>query len=216
MVAGNVKVPLTQTELEHLEKVIVELEHKTRGEIRLMIVKSSVMTGHMFFMLFGWLASAMLLFIWVERHHFIWLASWWLVPLALIVTALVAWLLCRVPAVIRAVTPVRDLRRQATLRAELEFYREGLGATQEQTGILLFISLLEHQAVVLADKGIASRLDAGIWNDVVSTMLDGARTGHWAERLETALRQCGAVLIQHFPIRPGDHNELPNLVIIKE
>ena len=79
----------------------------------------------------------------------------------------------------------------------------------------MFISLLEHQAVVLADKGIASRLEANIWNEVVATMLEGPRTGHWADCIEKALRQCGSVLAEHFPIRPGDHNELPNLVIIK-
>ncbi len=215
MVAGKVKVPLKQQELEHLEKVISDLEQKTSGEIRLMIVKSSIVTGHIFFMLFGWLASAVLFFVWIERHHFIWMASWWLVPSALVVTALVSWALSKIPAVIRAVTPVRDLRRQVVARAELEFYFEGLGATGQGTGILLFFSLLEHQAVVLADKGIASRLESNIWNEVVATMLEGPRTGKWADRLEKALRQCGALLAQHFPIEPGDRNELPNLVIVK-
>ena len=213
--AGDFKIPVSAAELKHLEKVIHELEQKTSGEIRLMIVRASTFTCHVFYTLFGWLSGAALLFMWIERHQLIWLAHWWWLPLILLCAGAGAWLLSRVPAVIRAVTPTSDLRGQCVERAEVEFYREGLGATKDQTGILLFISMLEHQAVVLADKGIDSKLAKGTWDEVVATMLEGPKTGQWADRLEKALRQCGSVLAQHFPIQSGDRNELPNVVIVK-
>jgi len=213
VVAG--KIPLTEEQLKHLEKVIVELEKKTSGEIRLMIVERSTSASRVLPTLFAVLATAALIIVWLERHMLIWAAQWWLLPAILAGAAALAWVLAKLPFVIRLVLPAGDLRKKALIRAELEFYREGLAATRDQTGILLFLSLLEHQAVVLADKGIAAKLDSKIWKEVVETMLEGPKTGRWAESLEKALRQCGTVLATHFPIREGDHNELSNLVIVK-
>lgn len=209
------EVPLNASQLQHLEQVIAELERRTAGEIRLMIVSRS--SGYR--RVFPTVAAVLLVLvwatIWLERHHLIWWAGVWLVPVVSVLAVLSALALARIPAVIRMVVGNRQLRASALLRAELEFYREGLANTRDRTGILLFLSLLEHQAVVLADRGIASQLEAKIWNEVVQTMLDGPRTGQWSENLEKALRQCGELLATHFPIQAGDHNELSNLVIVK-
>lgn len=213
--AGNkTKIPLNQEQLNHLEKVIVDLERKTSGEIRLMIVESSLPRS-VFPTLFGWLTAFAFFAVWMERHYLIWAADWWLVPALWAVTAGLAFGLARLPSVVRLMTPNAELRAHALTRAELEFYREGLGHTADKTGILLFLSMLEHQAVVLADKGIAAKIEPAVWDEVVATMLEGPKTGEWQDRLEKALRTCGGVLASHFPIRPGDHNELSNLVIVK-
>ncbi len=210
------KVPLSQAELDHLGHVVAELEKKTTGEIRLIIVKSSSHHGHLLRQVWFMLSTLALFGLWIERHLLIWTADWWLVPAVFLLTFLLAYALSRLPWMARTMAPVEDLNRQALLRAELEFHREGLGATSGKTGILLFISMLEHQAVVLADKGIAERLNEATWAEVVATMLEGPKSGQWAGPLEKALRQCGALLAQHFPAQLGDKNELPNHVIVKE
>ncbi len=196
--------------------MVAELEKKTTGEIRLMLVRSSSAQGHLRFLLW-FLYSTMALFgLWIERHLLIWVADWWLLPLVCLGAFALAWLTEGLPFLARAFSTDEDLRRQAVVRAEAEFHREGLGATQGQTGILLFISLLEHQAVVLADKGIAGKLGESVWRDVVATLLEGPKSGQWADRLEKALRQSGALLAEHFPAGHVNNNELPNHVIIKE
>lgn len=210
------KVPLTKEELRHLSSVISELEKKTTGEIRLMIVRSSSAQGHLRYLLWFLYSTMALLTLWLERHLLIWVADWWLVPAVILVTFLLARFTEGVPFLARAFSSDEDLRRQTLLRAEAEFHREGLGATQGQTGILLFISMLEHQAVVLADKGIAAKLNPSVWQDVIATLLEGPKTGRWAERLEKALRHCGALLADHFPAGPVNKNELPDHVIVKE
>jgi putative membrane protein len=213
VVAGKFKVPVTPEELRQLEKVIGELELKTSGEIRLMIVQRSMPASAKF------VIGAMfvgLVFLWLERHFLLpHVHEYLLLAVVLAFSGALGLLLGRIPFFVRNFTWPGKLRAHALMRAELEFYRAGLGATSGNTGILLFLSMFEHQAVVLADKGIASKLKPEIWSEVVATMLEGPKTGQWQACLEKALKQCGAVLAEHFPVRPGDRNELPNLVIVK-
>ncbi len=209
--------PLSEKDLRHLENVIHEVEQKTSGEIRLIIVRRSIVFSTLLFMtLWGWISSLAFVVVWFERHQFIWLADWWLVPAILVFAGLIAWAISRQAYFIRMFCPAQDMRRAVLLRAELEFHREGLAKTSGQTGILLFLSLLEHQAVVLADQAIAARLPDSTWEDVVRTMLKGANGQHWVESLEEALRQCGEKLREHFPIQADDHNELANHVVVKD
>lgn len=213
---NSLKVPLSQKELEHLAHVVAELEKKTTGEIRLMIVKSSSELGYLRYLIWFMLMTVSFMGIWVERHLLIWTADWWLVPAIVAFTFAIAFIASCFPFVARALTSDESLQRQVLHRAEVEFHREGLAGTAEKTGILLFISMLEHQAVVLADKGIHQKLGEKTWKEVVETMLEGPKTGAWAASLEKALRQCGALLSQHFPAKANNNNELPNHVIVKE
>jgi putative membrane protein len=116
----------------------------------------------------------------------------------------------------RLLTPHEDLHHQVWTRAEVEFHREGLSDTKSHTAVLLFVSLFERQAVVFADQAIAQKAPPEAWNQVVALMVQGARTGRWAEQLEKALRECGKYLAEHFPPGPQKTNELPDTVIIKD
>ncbi|NJL24269.1 MAG: hypothetical protein HC902_03220, partial [Calothrix sp. SM1_5_4] len=175
---------LSPSELEHLSQVIAEAEKKTSGELRLIIVRQSSRLGHALPLLWLSLVALGLIVLWEERHLLPPVAAAWAVPALLIISALVSWPLSRWSTLRRWLTPVADLRGSVWARAELEFHREGLGGTKGSTGILLFLSLLEHQAVVLADKGIASRLDPSTWDGVVRMILEGPKTGKWAKASE--------------------------------
>ncbi len=207
---------LNKAEQERLAAVIGEMEDKTSGEIRLMIVRRSSATAHVQPLLWSLLVAATFLILWYGRHDVVLWEGWWLWPAIVVVHAGIAWALSRFDSVQRRLTPFRDLKHQVEVRAEVEFTREGLTETRSRTGILLFVSLLERQAVVLADKGIAGRVEAGTWDQVIATILEGARSGRWAEKFEVAIRLCGGYLAAHFPQEAGDTNELSNAVIIKD
>ncbi|MGE4131014.1 MAG: hypothetical protein AB7F86_05215 [Bdellovibrionales bacterium] len=107
-----------------------------------------------------------------------------------------------------ALASADSVRQQCWIRAELEFYRNDLTATAERTGILLFLSLAEKQAVVLADRGLDQKAEPKIWADVVRELTLG--------RLESGVEICGRVLKEKFPARKANPNELPNHVIVKD
>lgn len=206
---------LSQTELDELANAIADAERTTSGEIRLMIVGRSCFSGGVYRLWWLSLSCAGLLALWFQQH-LLYAEPWWLMPAVLVLAALIAWPLARVPVLQRVMLHPRDVDRAVWARAEVEFYREGLSATKGATGILLFLSLFERKAVVLADKAIAERLPPSTWDDVVAIILQGGRSGRWKAELESAIRLCGRLLAENFPIQPDDVNELANTVIVKE
>ncbi len=101
-------------------------------------------------------------------------------------------------------------------RAELEFYRAGINGTSRRSGILLFVSFAEHRAVVLADKVIADKLPASTWNEVLTVLLAGIKSGRAGQGYIDAVNHSAKILAQHFPEIVSDENELSNRLVIKE
>ncbi len=85
-----------------------------------------------------------------------------------------------------------------------------LAPTRGHTGVLIFMSLEEDQAALVADKAIAEKVDAGYW-DTQHAVLDRAmKQGNHAEGLIQAITEIGDELGRHFPHRDDDINELPD------
>jgi len=206
---------LTPKELDELAGIIGEVELQTTGELRLVIVSRSIPTGHMFLTSWMILSSFLWTCLWLKRFWFLMVPDWIMVFAVPLIAILPGWLLSQLPWVQRGLTSVRDLKLHVLHRAEREFHHERLSETAGATGILLFVSLLERQAVVLADRGISSRLNEAIWSEVVAKIIQGAKTKQWRSQLEKAIRQCGEILATHFPAQASNRNELPNHVIVK-
>jgi putative membrane protein len=133
----------------------------------------------------------------------------WLVPTQLGVFLALSWLLGR-PALLRVLVPGDVLERRVARAAALAFHDAGLVETRARTGILIFVSLLEHRVVVLADRGIHARVAPDTWDGVVSRVVAGIRAGRAEHGLADGIRACGEILAGHLPARPDDRNELPN------
>jgi len=96
-----------------------------------------------------------------------------------------------------------------------EFFGNSLHETEGRTGVLLFVSLLEHRVVVLADRGISAVVDKEIWNETDRAILEGIRAGSLRDGLIAGVRRSGEVLAEHFPWREGNRNELPDRLIVR-
>jgi putative membrane protein len=138
------------------------------------------------------------------------------VVLDLVLLLALACIAGRIQAVQRWLTTAGDRALQAGMRAEVEFYEHGLQHTAGGTGILLFVSLMERRAVVLADKSISDLLPAETWNEVIELLLSGLRKGDLAAGFVKAIERCGEILARHFPRQGSDNDELRNALVIKE
>jgi putative membrane protein len=96
-----------------------------------------------------------------------------------------------------------------------EFYANGLHRTEAATGVLLFVSLLEHRVVILADEGIDAKVEAEFWADTDDAILDGIRAGSLRDGLVAGIRRAGDLLSEQFPWREGDQNEIPDRLIVR-
>jgi putative membrane protein len=100
--------------------------------------------------------------------------------------------------------------RQGAVQA---FHEKGLYRTRKNTGVLFFISLLEHKVWVLADKGIYEKIDQETLNRFAQAVSQGIREGRACDALCQAIKDAGEILAKHFPLTPGDTNELPDRVM---
>jgi putative membrane protein len=85
--------------------------------------------------------------------------------------------------------------------------------TQGRTAILIYLSMDEHRAEIVADKAIAAKVPAEVWGDVMAEMLAELKEDHLADGLIAAIARVGALLAEHFPCAESDNNELPDRLI---
>ncbi|MFC3173940.1 TPM domain-containing protein [Novosphingobium bradum] len=107
--------------------------------------------------------------------------------------------------------PIRHARVHA--RALAAFRVGAERRTTGRTGILIYLSLAEHRAEILADQAIASKVSADLWGEALAAMLARLKDGQMADGLIAAIERVGAVLAQHLPRAEDDRNELPDRLI---
>lgn len=86
--------------------------------------------------------------------------------------------------------------------------------THGRTGILIYLSMKEHRAEIVADEPIAAIVDAEVWGEAMADMLAEIKKGHTAEGMAAGVRDVGEVLSEHFPRDADDQNELPDRLIM--
>jgi putative membrane protein len=123
------------------------------------------------------------------------------------------WLGTLVP-VIRFLTPTERMHHKVRLRAERAFAQHAVTQTRERTGVLIMVSLLEHEIYVLPDQPLFQRVPKERWTQVVQAAVDRLKTGDLVGGLCQGIKECGVLLAEICPGRPGDNpNELPNELI---
>jgi putative membrane protein len=107
--------------------------------------------------------------------------------------------------------PVKSARCRA--RA-FTFFKVGAERrTEVRTGILIYLSMREHRAEIVADETIADRVTIGAWEEAMAAMLGHIREGRVADGMIAAVDKVGAVLALHCPRADDDRNELPDRLI---
>ncbi|WP_374406114.1 TPM domain-containing protein [Pelagerythrobacter sp.] len=85
--------------------------------------------------------------------------------------------------------------------------------THGRTGVLIYLSMHEHRAEIVADQPIAEKVPAEVWGEAMADMLAEIREGRVAEGMAAGVRDVGQVLSEHFPRADDDVNELPDRLI---
>jgi putative membrane protein len=106
------------------------------------------------------------------------------------------------------------LRRARAHRAALEqFVLRRVAHTKHRTGVLIFVSLAERYARIVADEGIAQKVHAAEWQAAVDALVGHMREGRIAAGFTAAIERCAAVVEAHAP-PDGSANELPNRLYV--
>jgi putative membrane protein len=108
----------------------------------------------------------------------------------------------------------RPLRRSQAHRAALEqFVVRRIANTRNRSGVLIFVSLAERYARIIADDGIAQKVPNAEWQAAIDALTGHMRDGRIAAGFIAAIERCGAVLAAHAP-PDGSPNTLPDRLYV--
>jgi putative membrane protein len=129
------------------------------------------------------------------------------------ILAFCALVLCLPP--LRVALIPRAARRAIAHRAAMEqFNIRGIARKKDRCGILIFVSLAERYARIVADEGIAARVPQAQWQRAVDALIAHMRDGRIADGFVTAVELCGKELAAHFPPTQANRDELPDRIYL--
>jgi putative membrane protein len=109
----------------------------------------------------------------------------------------------------------RAARHAVAHRVALEqFAVRGVANTADRTGILIFVSLSERYARIIADEGIAARVHQSEWQGAIDALIAHMRDGRIADGFVTAIEKCGDALARHFPRSETTRDELRDRIYL--
>ncbi len=102
---------------------------------------------------------------------------------------------------------------RASRHAHELFFIEGLHLTNDNTGLMLFVSKDEKYAEIIADAGINQNVQEGEWQNIIDNFVNLVDDGKVAEAYLSTIDECGALLSEHYPAKGKNDNELPDHLI---
>jgi putative membrane protein len=196
---------------QRISAAITDAETRTSGEIVAVVTVDSASYLSVPLLI----AAAVALFVPWPLIYFTWIQVQWIFALQLAVFLLLTLLL--MPRAIRYHLVPRSIQRsRAHRRAVEQFLAQDLNTTAGRTGVLLFVSVAEHYAEIIADAGLHDKVEQSAWQAIVDEMTADIGAGRADTALITAIGRIGGLLARHFPARAGDIRRLPDHLIVLE
>ena len=200
---------LSSQDRQRISAAIRAAEAKTSGEIVCVLARRSADSTALPILIAALAALAL---------------PWFLIALTALPVQQILWLqlalflclavlLC-LPRVRVALLPPATRRAVAHRVAMEQFVLRGVGRTKDRTGVLIFVSLAERYARIIADDGIAQRVAQPAWQGAVDALIGHMREGRIADGFVEAVGRCSDVLASHFPRADADRDELPDRIYL--
>ncbi len=109
---------------------------------------------------------------------------------------------------------VPHLRLSTRQRAQQVFAALDVWDTEENSGVLLYVQLLDRRIEIVADRGIAKRVPQAEWEAVCRTMERHFRADDYLKGTLEAIDAVTRILAREFPSTGENRNELPDKPVI--
>jgi putative membrane protein len=110
-------------------------------------------------------------------------------------------------------TPGATKHRRVRRRAVTVFKAAAERRTAGRTGILIYLSMAERRAEIVADEALHKLTDDHSWGEAMTALVADVREGRPADGIVAAIERIGVVLAEHFPRSADDRNEIPDALI---
>jgi putative membrane protein len=199
----------SSAEEKHITDAIAAAEKTTSGEILAVVATASESYLYVPYLV----AALVALIVPWPFIYLTWFSVQWIFLIQLLVFAATAALLYPEKRRLWFV-PRKVKRMHAHRRAVEQFVVQNLHTTDGRTGVLIFVSLAERYAEIVADKGIAKVVPKATWQAIIDQLTGDLADNRAAQGFVTAVGSAGQLLAKHFPPGTSDPNELPNHLIV--
>ena len=86
--------------------------------------------------------------------------------------------------------------------------------TEHNSGVLIYVQLVDRRIEIVADRGISAKVAQEEWDAICRRMEDAFKAGCFEEGALKAIREISALLAQHFPPLSENPNELPDRPVV--
>ncbi len=86
--------------------------------------------------------------------------------------------------------------------------------TQDNSGVLIYLQLIDRRVEIVADRGIDARVAPEFWSSVCRRMEAAFRAGNFESGALAALIEITAALARHFPATGDNPNELADAPVV--
>jgi len=210
----------TKEEISSIEATISEVEKKTSAEVVPVIASVSGRYDRAED-LFAFLLSLLVLgcsWVWLQDvvtsmgtwsgSHTVRLSLPFVLAILVVTFFIGIALASRLPALRLPLIAKREMQEEVERSARETFQRLKIRKTRDATGILIYVSLYEHMVHVVGDETINSKLSQEDWDAICQTIITGFKSGKPDEGMRNGILLSGELLARHFPVEPGDRNEL--------
>lgn len=210
----------TPEELQEIQQAVKQAEATSGGEIVPSLARQSSFYETAFWragFLFALFASIVLSVLYLATDYLL-LTPPYLWLLIVLVSGLLGALLAQwIPPFKRLFISKVVQEARVLDQAKDMFYDHGVSFTEQRTGILIYVSFFEHQAVILADVGINELVPPDAWDTIISQLTAGLQQGRYAASISEAIIACGQ-LVEESGVQRAveDGNELSDEVRIEE
>ncbi len=139
---------------------------------------------------------------------------WTYIPMVFVLYFPFRFLISKFPEIKILFLSGKRIEETVRERAVMAFYEKQLYKTRDETGILIFISLLEHRVWILGDRGINTKIAPDFWEKITAELSIGIGKKEYGKSVCRAIDKCGEELSLHFPVKSDDKDELANEVIL--
>jgi putative membrane protein len=199
---------ITDSDKIRITDAIRNAESRTAGEVFCIVARHS---SDYHLVPVAWAAAIALLaplpFIYVTRWSAATIYLWQLIAFVVAAIALSH------PNLRFHIVPRQAKHDRAHAEAMRQFFAQGLDKTEHRTGVLIFASMAERYAEIVADAGINEKVTPQVWDDAIKALVTEIKAGRPADGFVAAIERCGAVLAAHFPPGALKRDELPDKLL---
>ncbi len=200
-------------ELKQIGQAVQEAEAQSAGEIMPVFLQSASFYETAYWrgsFLFAAVVAVVLSLLYFFTDVLLFAPPYLWLVFVLASGALGALLVYAVPAFKRMLLGKDVMVNRTVGQAKNMFYDYQVMGTEQRSGILLFISFFERQAIILPDIGLAELVEEQQWQKIVDTLVQGISRQQITDSICQAIHSCGQLLQESGLQSTADENQLPD------